>query len=74
VRESADAVHLTITAPPEAQGGVDELFAHFRRLIAIVAARPLALPSCSRSRSKTVWRLRTSPTAVAAGRMPVLHP
>jgi hypothetical protein len=29
VRESADAVHLTITAPPEAQGAADELFAHF---------------------------------------------
>jgi hypothetical protein len=29
VRESADAVHLTITAPPEAQSAADELFAHF---------------------------------------------
>jgi hypothetical protein len=29
VRESVDAVHLTITAPPEAQGAADELFAHF---------------------------------------------
>jgi hypothetical protein len=29
VRESADAVHLTITAPPEAQGAADDLFAHF---------------------------------------------
>jgi hypothetical protein len=29
VRESADAVHLTITAPPAAQGAADELFAHF---------------------------------------------
>jgi hypothetical protein len=29
VRESADAVHLTITAPAEAQGAADELFAHF---------------------------------------------
>jgi hypothetical protein len=29
VRESADAVHLTITAPPEAQGAADELFAYF---------------------------------------------
>ena len=29
VRESADAVHLTITAPPEAQSAADALFAHF---------------------------------------------
>jgi hypothetical protein len=29
VRESADAVHLTITAPPEAESAADELFAHF---------------------------------------------
>ena len=29
VRESAEAVHLTITAPAEAQGAADELFAHF---------------------------------------------
>jgi hypothetical protein len=29
VRETADAVHLTITAPPEAQSAADELFAHF---------------------------------------------
>jgi hypothetical protein len=29
VRESVDAVHLTITAPPEAQGAADELLAHF---------------------------------------------
>jgi hypothetical protein len=29
VRESAKAVHVTITAPSEAQGAVDELFAHF---------------------------------------------
>ena len=29
VRESADAVHLTITAPPEAQNAADELFAPF---------------------------------------------
>jgi hypothetical protein len=29
VRESADAVHLTITAPPEAQSAADDLFAHF---------------------------------------------
>jgi hypothetical protein len=29
VHESADAVHLTITAPPEAQSAADELFAHF---------------------------------------------
>lgn len=29
VRESADEVHLTITAPPEAKSAADELFAHF---------------------------------------------
>ena len=29
VRDSADAVHLSITAPPEAQAAADELFAHF---------------------------------------------
>jgi hypothetical protein len=29
VREGADAVHLTITAPPEAQSAADDLFAHF---------------------------------------------
>jgi hypothetical protein len=29
VRESAEAVRLTITAPPEAQSAADELFAHF---------------------------------------------
>ena len=29
VREGADAVHLTITAPPEAQSAADELFAYF---------------------------------------------
>jgi hypothetical protein len=29
VRESADAVHLTITAPPEAESAADDLFAHF---------------------------------------------
>ena len=29
VRESADAIHLTITAPPEAQSADDDLFAHF---------------------------------------------
>ena len=29
VRDSADAVHLTITAPPEAQSAADELFAYF---------------------------------------------
>jgi hypothetical protein len=29
VPESADAVHLTITAPPEAQCAADDLFAHF---------------------------------------------
>jgi hypothetical protein len=29
VRESADAIHLTITAPPEAQTAADDLFAHF---------------------------------------------
>jgi hypothetical protein len=29
VRESVDAVHLAITAPPEAQTAADELFAHF---------------------------------------------
>jgi hypothetical protein len=29
LRQSADAVHLTITAPPEAQGAADDLFAHF---------------------------------------------
>ncbi|MGH6894940.1 MAG: hypothetical protein ACREJ5_00095 [Geminicoccaceae bacterium] len=29
VRESADAVHLNITAPPEAKGAADELFTHF---------------------------------------------
>ena len=29
VRENAVAVHLTITAPPEAQTAADELFAHF---------------------------------------------
>ena len=29
VRESADAVHLTITAPPEAESVADDLFAHF---------------------------------------------
>jgi hypothetical protein len=29
VRESADAVHLTITAPPEARSAADDLFAHF---------------------------------------------
>ena len=29
LRESADAVHLTITAPPEARSAADELFAHF---------------------------------------------
>ena len=28
VRESADAVHLTITAPPEAQSAAADLFAH----------------------------------------------
>jgi hypothetical protein len=29
LRESADAVHLTITAPPEAQGAAADLFALF---------------------------------------------
>jgi hypothetical protein len=29
VRETADAVHLTITAPPAAQSAADDLFAHF---------------------------------------------
>lgn len=29
VHESAHAVHLTITAPPEAQSAADDLFAHF---------------------------------------------
>jgi hypothetical protein len=29
VRESADAIHLTITAPPEARSAADDLFAHF---------------------------------------------
>ena len=29
VHESADAVHLTITAPPEAQSAADELFGYF---------------------------------------------
>jgi len=29
VRESTDSVHLTITAPPEAQSAADDLFAHF---------------------------------------------
>ena len=29
VRESADAVHLTISAPPDAQRAADALFAHF---------------------------------------------
>jgi hypothetical protein len=29
VRESADVVHLTITAPPEARSAADDLFAHF---------------------------------------------
>jgi hypothetical protein len=29
VRESAHAVHLTITARPEAQSAADDLFAHF---------------------------------------------
>jgi hypothetical protein len=29
VRESADAVHLTITAPPEARSAAVDLFAHF---------------------------------------------
>lgn len=29
LRESADAVHLTITAPPEAESAADDLFAHF---------------------------------------------
>jgi hypothetical protein len=29
VRESADAIHLTIIAPPKAQGAAEELFAYF---------------------------------------------
>jgi hypothetical protein len=29
VREGADAVHLTITAPPEVESAADDLFAHF---------------------------------------------
>jgi hypothetical protein len=29
VRESADAVRLTITAPPEARSSADDLLAHF---------------------------------------------
>jgi hypothetical protein len=29
VRESADTVHLTITAPPEAESAAEDLFAHF---------------------------------------------
>jgi hypothetical protein len=29
VRETADAVHVTITAPSEAQSAADDLFAHF---------------------------------------------
>jgi hypothetical protein len=29
VHESADAVHLTIAAPPEAQSAADELFGYF---------------------------------------------
>ena len=29
VRESANAVRLTITAPPEAQSAADDLFSHF---------------------------------------------
>jgi hypothetical protein len=45
VRESADAVHLTITAPPEAQSAAaDDLFAHFVGLIAIIDGEsPLGL-------------------------------
>jgi len=29
IRESAEAVHVTITAPPEAHSAADDLFAHF---------------------------------------------
>ena len=29
LRESADAIHLTITAPLEAQSAADDVFAHF---------------------------------------------
>lgn len=29
VRESADVVHLTITAPPQAESVAEDLFAHF---------------------------------------------